>query len=396
MAITDKFIKSIKATGKAQKISLEENLYLHVNPKGNKFFRVRFSFGGKRNSISLGQYPYLSLAEARKQLFETKELLAKGINPSAHKKANKSTYRIESENTFIALACEWITLQEKSWSKGHAKRIRIALEKDLFPIIGKMPIKDITAQTLLNALQKVEKRGALDTAHRLLQNCGSIFRYAIRTGRLQIDISTSLRGVIAPAKSKHYASIKEPNAVGQLLRDIDDYNGNPIIQLALRISPYVFVRPGELRRATWDEFNFDTAEWHIPAERMKMRQIHIVPLSRQVIDLLKELWQYTGDGQYLFPSMRGRSRPISDGTLTVALRTMGYDKGKMTIHGFRSMASTLLNSQGYNRDWIERQLAHGESNSVRAAYNHADHLQDRKCMMQEWADYLDELRESGK
>ena len=256
-----------------------------------------------------------------------------------------------------------------------------------------MPIDTITPLKLLEALRRIEARGAVETAHRALQNCGCIFRYAIATGRAERDSAADLKGALAPVVSKNFATITEPKGIGRLLRDIYAYEGNLIVRAALCIAPYVFVRPVELRAAEWAEFNLDTAEWRIPSARMKMRQVHIVPLARQVISILEDLRQYTGHGRYLFPSMRGESRCISDATLLRALRCMGYSKEEMTVHGFRSMASTLLNERGYNRDWIERQLAHGERNSIRAAYNYAEYLPERQKMMQWWADYLDGLRD---
>jgi integrase len=241
-------------------------------------------------------------------------------------------------------------------------------------------------------LRRIEARGAIDTAHRALQNCGQIFRYAIATSRAERNIADDLRGALPPVKQTNFASIKEPKAIGALLRDIDAYSGNLIVRAALRMAPYVFVRPVELRSAEWAEFNFEGAEWRIPAEKMKMRQVHIVPLARQVLAILEDLRQYTGNGRFLFPSMRANSAPISDMTLLAGLRRLGYTKEQMMVHGFRSMASTRLNEAGFNRDWIERQLAHGEQNSIRAAYNYAEYLPERRKMMQWWADYLDKLR----
>lgn len=394
MKLTDTFIRSLKATGKIQKITDGNGLYLHVNKKGDKFWRIRYSFNGKRNAVSLGQYPYISLAEARKQLIEVKEQLAKGINPSAHKKAIKTAQDIKDTNSFEIKAREWHAVNKNKWTEGHAKRIMLNLEKDIFPFIGNMPIEDITTPLLLSAVRKIEARGSNETAHRILQNCRRIFSYAISTGCAERNIANDIKWALAPVKKSHHAAIIEPKAAGQLLRDIDEYTGDITTRLGLRIIPYVFVRQGELRMAKWDEFNFDTEEWHIPAERMKMRQPHIVPLSRQVIEMLRELRQYTGSRDYLFPSYCSKNRCMSNMALLSALRRMGYSKDEMTIHGFRSMASTMLNGKGYSSDWIERQLAHSESNSVRAAYNHSDYLQGRKLMMQDWADYLDELRES--
>ena len=278
------------------------------------------------------------------------------------------------------------------WVESHGKKIIARLENDIFPLIGTRTVGNINAPELLETLRRIEARGAIDTAHRALQTCGQIFRYAIATGRAERDIAADLRDALPPVKAASFASITEPNAIGALLRDIDAYPGNLVVRAALQIAPYVFVRPGELRRAEWAEFNLDAAEWRIPAEKMKMKEMHIVPLARQVVTILEDLRQYTGGSLYLFPSLRANSAPISDVALLAALRRMGYGKEEMTVHGFRSMASTLLNEQGYNRDWIERQLAHGERNSVRAAYNYAQYLPERRRMMQEWADYLDGLR----
>lgn len=292
------------------------------------------------------------------------------------------------------VAREWHDKQKDTWVKSHGDKIFARFVNDIFPIIGAKPVGSVTAPELLEALRRIEARGAVETAHRTLQNCGQVFRYAIATGRAERDPAADLRGALSPIKHTSFASITESKEIGALLRDIDAYQGNIIVCAALRMAPYVFVRPGELRRAEWEEFNLEAKEpeWRIPASRMKMRKLHIVPLARQVVGILQDLHRYTGNGRYLFPSMRAKSAPISDVTLLAALRRMGYDKGSMTVHGFRSMASTLLNEQGYNRDWIERQLAHGERNTVRAAYNYAEYLPERRRMMQEWADYLDELR----
>ena len=300
--------------------------------------------------------------------------------------------REETTNSFEVVAREWFDKYKDSWVPHHSSKIFARLEKDIFPIIGGKPIGAITAPELLEALRRIEARGAIDTAHRTLQNCGQIFRYAIATGRAERDTAADLRDALSPVKHISFASITEPKAIGALLRDIDAYTGNIIVRAALCMAPCVFVRPGELRRAEWSEFDLEGAEWRIPAAKMKMRQLHIVPLARQVQAILEDLHQYTGSGRFLFPSMRASTAPISDMTLLAALRRMGYTKEQMCVHGFRSMASTLLNEQGYNRDWIERQLAHGERNSVRAAYNYAEYLPERRKMMQEWADYLDELR----
>lgn len=393
MKLTDTYLRALKANGKVQKYSDGGGLYLHVSPTGGKLWRMGYRFEGKQKTLSFGKYPAVSLKDARNRRDEAKDLLAAGIDPGARKKAVKAAIKAETMNSFEVVAREWFERYKDSWVDHHGKKILARLENDIFPLIGGKAIGAVTAPELLEALRRIEARGAVETAHRALQNCGQIFRYAIATGRAERDTAADLRGALSPVKSTNFASITEPKDIGALLREIDAYPGNMIVRAALRMAPYIFVRPGELRRAEWAEFSLESAEWRIPAARMKMRETHIVPLARQVLTILEDLHRFTGHGRYLFPSMRANSAPISDVTLLAALRRMGYDKDVMTVHGFRSMASTLLNEQGYNRDWIERQLAHGERNTVRASYNYAQYLPERRRMMQEWADYLDGLRE---
>ncbi|MCL1926081.1 MAG: integrase arm-type DNA-binding domain-containing protein [Syntrophorhabdaceae bacterium] len=392
MKLTDVFLRKLKPSGKDQKISDGGGLYIHVSAAGGKLWRMAYRFKGKQKTLSIGAYPAVSLVDARRQRQDAKVLIVQGIDPSAHKKAVKASIRAETENTFEVVAREWYSKYKDAWADSHGKKIITRLENDIFPLVGSKIISSVTAPELLEALRRIEARGAIETAHRAMQNCGQIFRYAIATGRAERDTAADLRGALSPAKPTNLASITEPKAIGALLRDIDAYPGNLIVRAALRMAPYVFVRPGELRRAEWSEFNMEAAEWRIPSSRMKMGETHIVPLAGQVQAILGDLRRYTGHCRYLFPSMRADTNPISDVCLLAALRRMGYDKDTMTVHGFRSMASTLLNEQGYNRDWIERQLAHSERNSVRAAYNYAQHLPERRRMMQEWADYLDGLR----
>jgi integrase len=266
------------------------------------------------------------------------------------------------------------------------------LEMDVFPWVGSRPVSQITAPELLSCLRRIESRGALDTAHRAHQNCSQVFRYAIATGRAERDPAADLRGALPPPAGGHFASTTEPSKIGALLRAIDGYEGTFVARCALRLAPLVFVRPGELRMAEWAEFHLDDAEWRIPAERMKARVQHIVPLSTQAVSILRDLHPFSGSGRFLFPSVRTPARPMSNNTLNAGLRRLGYTTDDQTAHGFRSMASTLLNEQGWNRDAIERQLAHGERDEVRAAYNYAQHLPERRKMMQAWADYLDGLR----
>jgi len=322
----------------------------------------------------------------------TRRLLAAGIDPAEHRKAAKVAVVENVENSFEAVAREWFEMFSKQWAKGHADKIIRRLELYIFPWLGARPIKAITAPELLAALRRVESRGANETAHRAMQVCGRVFRFAVATGRAERDPSRDLSGALAPVKEKHLASITDPTEVGALLRAIDAYNGEWITRCALRLAPLVFVRPGELRHARWSEIDFEKAEWRIPAARMKMRVQHIVPLSTQAIAVLRDLQQLTGRFDYAFPGTRSRQRPMSENTVTAALRRIGYSGDDMTGHGFRSMASTLLNEQGWNRDAIERQLAHGERDAVRAAYNYAQHLPVRRKMMQAWADFLDQLK----
>lgn len=395
MALTDTAIRSAKPQDKPGKLFDGGGLFLLVTPNGGKWWRLKYRFGGKEKLLSLGVYPAISLKEARKRREEAKEQIALGIDPGANRKAIKEAVRAEVNNSFEIVGREWHGKQKDSWVKSHGDKILARFVNDIFPIIGKKPVNAVTAPELLEALRRIESRGAVETAHRTLQNCSQVFRYAIATGRAERDPAADLRGALGPIKHTGFASITDTTAIGALLRDMDAYQGNMVVRLALRMAPYVFVRPGELRRAEWAEINLDAKEpeWRIPAARMKMRKLHIVPLARQVVEILQDLQQYTGQSRYLFPSMRANSAPISDVTLLAALRRMGYDKESMTVHGFRSMASTLLNELGYNRDWIERQLAHGEKNSVRAAYNYAEYLPERRRMMQEWADYLDALKD---
>ena len=352
-------------------------------------------FGGREKLLSTGTYPETSLAEARQRRDQASALLAKGIDPSETKKAQKAAGNQDTE-TFEIIAREWYAKFSPSWATSHAKTTIRRLELFIFPWLGARPVKTITAPELLAALRRIEAKGALETAHRVKQVCGQVFRYAIATGRAERDPSGDLRGAIPPASGKHMATITDPKEIAGLLRSIDDYRGGIVTRCALQLAPLVFVRPGELRQAEWSEFNLETAEWRIPAEKMKAGAVHIVPLSRQALDILREIHPLTGHGRYVFPSPRTDSRPMSSNAILSALARMGYAKDEMSGHGFRSMASTLLNEQGWNRDAIERQLAHAERNSVRAAYNYAEFIPERKKMMQAWADYLEGIKSGAK
>jgi integrase len=385
-------IDKTKPQAKSVRLSDGRGMYLEISPAGGKWWRFKYRFAGKERRISLGVYPDVPLAAAREKREEARRQVAAGIDPGEQRKAAKVALIESTENTFEAIAREWFGLFSTKWVKGHADKIIRRLELNVFPWLGARPIKAITAPELLAILRRIESRGANETAHRALQVCGRVFRYAIATGRAERDPSRDLSGALAPIQERHFASITEPLAVGELLRAIDAYKGAFVTRCALRLAPLVFVRPGELRAAQWAEFDFDKAEWRIPASRMKARVQHIVPLSTQAVAILRELQPLTGRFPFAFPSVRSLYRAMSENAVTGALRRMGYTGQDMTGHGFRSMASTLLNEQGWNRDAIERQLAHGERDAVRAAYNYAEHLPERRRMMQAWSDYLEKLK----
>ncbi len=391
MALTDVKIRKLKPQDKEYKAFDTKGLYLVITTNGSKLWYQKIYFDGKELKLSYGPYPETSLEIARENRDQARRDAKNGINPSQKKKAIKLARELSALNNFEAIAIEWHLKFSEKWTAEHGKRLLERLKKDIFPWIGKRPIAEITAQELLSVIRRIEKRGAIESAHRALQNCGQVFRYAIATGRCERNIVPDLSGALQPVKPQHHASITEPKAIGALLRAINTYEGHFVTQCALRFAPLVFVRPGELRHAEWSEIDFESKEWRIPAEKMKMREKHIVPLSNQALSILKELKVITGNGKFAFPSIRTPNRPMSNNTVLGALRRLGYTKDEMTGHGFRSMACTLLNEQGWNRDAIERQLAHAERNSIRAAYNYAEHLPDRRKMMQAWADYLDEL-----
>ncbi|MHB8790376.1 MAG: tyrosine-type recombinase/integrase [Desulfobulbaceae bacterium] len=391
--LTDTKVRTVKATEKSQKLFDGWGLYLLVTPTGGKLWNLKYRFEGKEKKLSLGAYPDISLAEARQRRDQARTLLANGADPGDTKKAQKAA-GVEETETFEVIAREWHAKFTPSWAASHADKILRRFELYVFPWLGARPVKSITAPELLGVLRRIEGKGTLDTAHRTKQTCGQVFRYAVATGRAERDPSGDLRGALPPTNGRHMATITDPKEITGLLRAIKDYHGSIVTRCALRLAPLVFVRPGELRHAEWREINFETAEWRIPAEKMKAGVLHIVPLSRQALAVLQEIFPLTGHGRYVFPSPRTNARPMSNNAVLAALRRMGYAREEMSGHGFRSMASTLLNEQGWNRDAIERQLAHAERNSVRASYNYAEYLPERRKMMQAWADYLDQLSAS--
>lgn len=371
-------------------------LFLLITPSGGKLWRFKYRFDSKEKLISLGTYPEISLADARQRRDEARQQIAHGIDPGAVRKAQKQAKTEETE-TFEVIAREWHTKFSPTWAKTHADGIMSRLERDIFPWIGSRPISDIKAPELLTVIRRVESRGALESAHRVRTIAGQVFRYAVATGRAERDPAADLKGALPPKKVKHHAAIIDPKEIGALLRAIDGYTGHFIVKCALRIAPLVFVRPGELRHAEWAEINLEEATWNIPAGKMKMKDPHLVPLCQQAVDILKELQPLTGSGRYVFPSARSFTRPMSENAILAALRRMGYSKEEMTGHGFRAMARTILDEVLQVRpDFIEHQLAHAVRDPNGRAYNRTSHLEERKKMMQKWADYLDGLKAGAK
>ena len=391
MPLTVTEINNAKAKDKTYRLFDGVGMYLEVSPKGGKWWRLKYRINGKEKRVSLGVYPKVSLKEAREKRTDAKRLLADGIDPSEYRKANKFRNLEEAKNSFESVAREWYLKYLHTWAESHSSRFIRGLEKDVFPWVGKKPIASITPPDLLSVIQRIEKRGAIETAHRTLGKCGQILRYAIATGRADRDISQDLRGALPPVKRKHLAAITDPKKVGVMLKLTDNYKGTLIVHCALRLSPLVFVRPGELRHAKWEDFDFDKSEWHYFV--VKTQTNHIVPLSRQAIEILEELRPLTGRGEYVFPGARSIKRPMSNNAILSAMRTMGIKKEEMSGHGFRAMARTILDEVlGFRPDFIEHQLAHAVRDPNGRAYNRTAHLPERKKMMQDWADYLDKLK----
>lgn len=387
MPLSETAIRQAKPGPRPIKVFDGRGLYMLLSPSGTRCWRFKYRFEGREKLLALGVYPDVSLKLARDRREEARQQIASGVDPSVKRQAEKEC----RADTFEAIGREWLALQEKKLASVTLSKAKWMLEGFIYPRIGSRPIRKVTAPELLSALRKIEVRGTHETAHRAKQRCGQIFRYAIATGRAEHDISADLRGALAPVVSKNHAALTDPLEVGKLLRAIDGYRGSPTTAYALKLAPLTFVRPGELRYAKWSEFDLDNAEWRIPGERMKMGEQHIVPLAKQAVNLLRELHSISRRGEFVFPSLLSAARPMSENTVNTALRRLGYSKDEMTGHGFRSLASTLLNEQGWHPDLIELQLAHAERNKVRAAYNRAQRLNERKKMMQSWADHLDSL-----
>ena len=392
MPLTSTAIKAAKPSATARKLTDSNGLYLLVHPKGGRYWRYDYRFAGKRKTLAMGVYPAVSLKQARDRRDDARKLLADGVDPAQARKVEKREATIRAVNTFEAVTREWHVKHLHLWVPKRAERILSAFERDVLPFIGTKPIAEIEPPDILDVLKRIEARGALNTAHDVRSFCGRVFRYAIAHGIARRDPTADLKGALPPIKVTHHPAMTTPAEVGALLRDLDGYDGNLITRCALQLAPLVFVRPKELRHAEWSEFDLEAREWRIPAHKMKLRIEHIVPLSDQAVAILRELEPLTGHGEYVFPGALSAARPMSENTVNAALRRLGYDKSQMTGHGFRSIATTLLTEQGWTRDAIERQMAHAERDSVRAAYNRAEHLPERRQMMQAWANYLDGLK----
>ncbi len=393
--LTDTKLRSLKPKAKVFRIADSNGLCIEVRPVGSKFWRYRYRYGGKPTMATLGEYPSMSLADARSARDKARTLLKAGANPVYVAQAERAAIAVHAENTFGALANELLAKRAREGlSLGSVKRARRLIEKDLASIKG-VPVADVTAPALLAALRKIEARGTIETAHRARSLAGQVFRYAIATGRTKANPAADLIGALERPQAKHFASITDPGRVGDLLRALYTYQGTPVVAAAIKLAPLTFVRPGELRAARWADIDLDAAEWRYTAT--KTGTPHIVPLSTQAVAILKDLQPITQRSQYVFPSARGASRPMSENAVNVALRTLGFDGDTMTGHGFRAMARTILDEVlGYRPDFIEHQLAHAVRDPNGRAYNRTVHLVERRKMMQGWADYLDTLRRNDK
>ncbi len=390
MALNNTRIKALRPRSKLYRVADSDGLALEVSTTGAKHWRYRYRYDGKASMLALGTYPDVSLAQARKARDQARAQLDAGINPAEARREAERKEREARGNSFAAVADEWLERMAGSWTEHHAADVRRSLEAEALPAFGSRPVASITPPEIIECLRTIEKRGAIEVAHRTAQRIAAVFRYAVQTRRATVNPAADLRGVLKTRKVEHLRAMPRDELPG-FLEKLEAYDGAPATRIGLRLITLMFVRTGELRGARWNEVDFDAAEWRIPAERMKMREAHIVPLSRQAIASLRELEAITGGAPLLFPGRSSLSKPVSANTFLFALYRLGYHN-RATVHGFRALASTILNEQGWPPDVIERQLAHAERNKVRAAYNRAQYMEQRRKMMQHWADYLDGLR----
>ncbi len=393
MALTEAAIRNVKPSDKQQKLFDGEGLFLLVAPNGGKWWRLKYRFGGKEKLLSLGCYPEVGLKDARERRFEARKQLSNGVDPSQARQDVKAAQHEAVAGQFGQVAEDWLARMALGWTAGHKVTVRARLDNYILPWIKDRPIRELKAPEILSVLRRLEARGTIETSHRALLIIRQVVRFAMASGLADADPTVGIQGALIPSKATHLAAITEPVAFGGLLRAIDGYMGLLVTRAALQLAPLVFVRPGELRHACWSEVNLEKAEWSIPAEKMKMRMPHLVPLSTQAVAILKDLKPLTGGGQFVFPSPRTGERPMSENALTAALRSMGYSGGQMTAHGFRAAARTMLDEVlRFPPHLIEHQLAHAVRDPNGRAYNRTTFLDERRAMMQKWADYLDKLR----
>jgi integrase len=391
MALTDTTVKNSKPEAKQYRLADGQAMYLLVKPNGKKYWRLDYTLHGKRKTYAIGPYPIVSLKKAREKRDEAKRLIFEGIDPVQQRQQVKLRQVDAAKNSFQSVALDWFLKNESAWTKGHSRTISGRLDLNLLPWLGKRPISEITAPEILRVLRRVENRGAIETAHRCKTIVSQVFRYAIATGVADRDPAADLKGALSPTQPKRMAAITDPDGVADLLRAISGYQGGIVTRCALKFSAMTFGRPGEIRHAEWSEINWIKKEWLILGDKMKSGRDHTVPISNQVMEVLREIHPLTGQGRYIFPSLRTGSRPMSNNTVLAALRRMGFTKEEMTPHGFRSMASTLLHENGWKHEIIELQLAHSRRDKVSAAYDRSRRLPERKVMMQWWADLLQEI-----
>lgn len=393
MALTDPKVKQAKPENKSYKLSDEKGLFLLVMPGGAKYWRMKYRFAGREKMLSIGVYPEISLKQARVARDEARALLADNKDPSAKKRERKLATIDAEELSFEALSQQWFQKFSGPWSENHSNRVSNILKKELNPYIGKKHIGEITAPELVYAINKIESREAFETAKKARRIAGQVFRYGIAIGACQYDVAASIKETMTRKEVKHMAAITDPKQFGHLLVAIDEYQGTLITHSALKLSPILFQRPGEIRHMEWTEIDWESQRWEIPGSKMKMKQDHIVPLPSQAIEILEDVRSLDLNSKYVFPGARSNQRPISENAVRTALRTMGFDNETMTPHGFRASARTMLDEQlGYRVEWIEQQLAHTVKDANGRAYNRTKHIEDRTKMMQAWADYLDKLK----
>jgi integrase len=392
--LSDTAVRNAKPKDKSYTLGDGEGMYLEVMPNGTKFWRMAYRQpNGKNNRLTFGKYPIVTLAEARTRRLAARRLLDQGIDPGRAKREEKEAKATAAQHTFEGVARAWLAKTAPSRAATTQQKNTAWLEANVFPVIGSLPISTIRPKDVLSALRRIEARGAIESAHKIKQLCGQVFRFAVASGLADRDVTADLRGALAAVPEAHYAAITEPEQAAKLLRSIDAYDGHVYAIAALQLAPLVFVRPGELRTAEWSEIDLDTAEWRIPGSKMKMGQDHVVPLARQAVELLRDLHAMTGHGKFVFPSVRTNERSMSENTINAALRGMGYGKDVMTCHGFRAMARTIMDEVlGERVDLIEHQLAHAVKDPNGRAYNRTAHLPARRLMMQRWADYLDAIK----